>query len=266
MSLPNGTGSSNPYDGKDSQEIGSEVVEKSLLDIGSKLEDDPDEEMSMYVDVDGVPLIDEFVGIVTAAAKLNHKYGSQLCAGPHFITNRPDEFLEGMPDEFRDTMVDADELAEIYDNCKLDTIPDSQPDGTEGFIKNLESLTEDIDGAVVRDHGLETDEERVDYFESLLDTIESVAPEVLNNSLNVVYVRKEDTDMTDDELELFAMIGAYVLGHKGARCGVWDGDVVWVDDVQMFAERNGLSATEFMENSWSKKEAEYELEAVGTGE
>jgi hypothetical protein len=255
---------SNQKNSKEDISVSSTIISQ----LAPRLEDNPDEDIMMTSDINGVSHEEQAAGMITAAAALNDKYGSNLWVSPYMMTNTPESTAEqrGLdPQGLKDELMSPGELEDvpIDDVGKLvDDALAQESDGGEKVVGRLEELRETLDADVVESHGLDAKEEKKEFFKQVLERTKRISNQVLDNHVNAAYVVQPDrseSDLSQDEKKLMAKIMAYIYGDTGCRVGVWDGLVVCVDDVRMYANRHGFDPQEFVEQSWSQKEAEVTL-------
>lgn len=224
-------------------------------------------EITVQIDINGVEFERQAAGVFAACYVLNEEYGCEFWAQPFHITGDIEEFAEGKqasleeikedffsPKEIKDTF---GELYEQADYTFEDMTRGTESETSKKAVDKIENLPQVVDKTEFKDSGIG---DVAEYLETVIDTLKKTGHIVFNNQVNVCYLTDDgNIDMSRDEKVLFGKIGAYVLGHSGCRVGVWKGHVVAVDDVRMYANRHEFEPSEFIEQSWSQKEAEVML-------
>lgn len=242
-----------------------DIVDLTYQTVAPAIEEDGADELAVQVDITGVSFERQAVEIPVATALLNEQYDCNLWAHPHHIIGDVEKFAEDCNTPVEKVKADflspeelQDMFGEIVQGVEMQKTQ-VENDVTEETVEKVENITSILDREDFESHGVDDIEEHI---EAVLDGLERGAKPVFNNQVNVSYLLYEDmmdTDMSKDEKILFAKISAYCLGHSGCRIGVWKGDVVAVDDVRMYANRHEFEPSEFIEQSWSQKEAEVTL-------
>jgi hypothetical protein len=230
-------------------------LEKGEIDTG---------DITVEVDISGVSFERQAVGVPIATAALNQEYDYNLWAHPYHITGDIEAFAENHDtpvEQVKDDFISPEELEATFGEIISESDEsNSEPENagvSQKAAKKIENIpevlnSEDFEKCGVKDIG--------GYLETVIDRLKDTGHTVFNNQVNASYLLYSgNTEMSRDEKLLFGRIAAYVLGHSGCRVGVWDGHVVAVDDVRMYANRHGFDPQEFVEQSWSQKEAEMEL-------
>lgn len=222
------------------------------------------DDITVEVDISGVSFDRQAIGVPIAVASLNQDYDCGFWAHPYHITGDIESFAaehDTPVEQVKDDFISPEELEETFGEIISDSDDsDSEPDNTgvtEKAAKKIENIPEVLDSEDFEECGVEDIGE---YLEVVIDRLKATGQTVFNNQVNASYLLYNDNaEMGRDEKMLFAKIAAYVLGHSGCRVGVWDGHVVAVDDVRMYANRHEFEPSEFIEQSWSQKEAEVVL-------
>jgi hypothetical protein len=222
------------------------------------------DEITIEVDISGVSFDQQAIGVIMTVASLNQNYGCGFWAHPYHITGDIESFAENHNtpvEQVKDDFCSPEELETTFGEIILDSDePDSEERNagvSEKAVKKIKNIpevldSEDFEQCAVEDIG--------GYLETVIDRLKATGDTVFNNQVNASYLLYSgNTEMSRDEKLLFGRIGAYVLGHSGCRVGVWDDHVVAVDDVRMYANRHGFDPQEFVEQSWSQKEAKATL-------
>lgn len=254
---------------KSTQDI--EVVDLLLENIVPQVESGEHSEIDIQIDINGVEFERQAAGVFSATYILNEEYGCKFWAHPCHITGDIEEFAEDEQaslEQIKDDFLSPKEIhekfggiyeeaEEIADDISGDMTGGSESEPSKRAAEKIETLPEVVDKTDFKDSGIE---DVADYLETVIDRLKEMGHTVFNNQVNVSYLIYDgNIEMSRDEKVLFGKIGAYVLGHSGCRIGVWKGDVVAVDDVRMYANRHEFDPSEFIEQSWSQKEAEIML-------
>jgi hypothetical protein len=222
------------------------------------------DEITIEVDISGVSFERQAFGVPIAVASLNQEYDCGFWAHPYHITGDIESFAEEHDTPVQKVKTDfcsPEELEETFGEIISD-VDKSSSEGensgvTEKTIEKVENIPDILDSEDFERCGVEDVDE---YLQTVIDRLKDTGHTVFNNQVNASYLLySENVEMSRDEKVLFGKIAAYVLGHSGCRVGVWDGHVVAVDDVRMYANRHEFEPSEFIEQSWSQKEAEVVL-------
>jgi len=243
------------------------VAEALVSNVAVQIEKNGYEGIVVQVDIDQLSLERQTASVFAAALILNREYDAELWACPYLIVGDIEEFAEenGMSlEDVKQDFISPGELEEEfgdYYDVMTDAIDWSgRREGNPQIDKTVEKINS-IPQTVVRSKFENAGVDKLtEFLKDVIERLKSGVNSVFDNQVNTTYLLHSDnTEMSREEKVLFGRIAAYVLGHSGCRVGVWDGHVVAVDDVRMYANRHGFDPQEFVEQSWSQKEAEMRL-------